>query len=84
MENTVKLVKKGLQNGGRVAEECLRGSHQWALPARSVVELDERLAWMMSFRTVFNAPPPILWLGSIVTTKMDGGKSAPDMHEAPM
>ena len=29
--------------------------------------LDERLAWIMSFRTVYNAPLPILWLGSVVT-----------------
>lgn len=33
---------------------------------------DERLAWIMSFRTVFNAPPPTLWLGSVVTEVMDG------------
>jgi len=41
-----------------------------------VVDLDGRLAWIMSFRTVYNAPPPILWLGSVVTTKEDGD----DMH----
>ena len=29
--------------------------------------LDERLAWIMSFRTVYNAPLPTLWLGSVVT-----------------
>lgn len=26
----------------------------------------------MSFRTVYNAPPPILWLGSVVTVLSDG------------
>ena len=25
----------------------------------------------MSFRTVYNAPPPTLWLGSVVTMVMD-------------
>lgn len=39
-----------------------------------VVELDERLAWIMSSRTVYNAPPPILWLGSIVTESSDGNE----------
>ena len=33
--------------------------------------LDERLAWIMSFRTVFNAPPPTLWLGTVVSYASD-------------
>ena len=28
--------------------------------------LDERLAWIITSRTVFNAPPPRLWLGTVV------------------
>jgi len=35
--------------------------------------LDERLAWIMSFRTVYNEPPPRLWLGSVVTMNEAGG-----------
>ena len=38
---------------------------------REVGDLDERLAWIMSFRTVFNAPAPTLWLGSVVTAELD-------------
>ena len=73
VENTVKLVKKGLQTAGVLQKNAFEGLTK-GFAGDSVVELDERLAWIMSFRTVFNAPPPILWLGSIVTTKMDGGK----------
>ncbi len=29
--------------------------------------VDEQLAWMMSFRTVHNQPPPTLWSGTVVT-----------------
>lgn len=36
-------------------------------------ELDKRLAWIMSFRTVHNTPPPILWLGTVVTTDSPSG-----------
>jgi hypothetical protein len=36
--------------------------------------LDERLAWIMSSRTVYNAPPPTLWLGSIVTVSEADGE----------
>ncbi len=37
-----------------------------------IVGVDERLAWIMSFRTLYNAPAPTLWLGSIVTMQQDG------------
>ena len=33
--------------------------------------LNERLAWIMSSRTVFNAPPPSLWLGTVVSWASD-------------
>ena len=32
----------------------------------SVEGLDEELAWIITSRTVFNAPPPSLWLGTVV------------------
>lgn len=35
-------------------------------------DLDERLAWIMSFRTISNLPPPLLWLGTVVTHTTDG------------
>lgn len=33
--------------------------------------LDERLAWIITSRTVFNAPPPRLWLGTVVRVVQD-------------
>ena len=33
--------------------------------------LDERLAWIITSRTVFNAPPPRLWLGTVVRVAKD-------------
>lgn len=36
------------------------------------VELDMRLAWIMSFRTVYTAPSPYLWLGTVLS-KLSGG-----------
>ena len=70
LEQTIALANKGLKasqlsdNAFEVLTAGFSGSN--------VVDLDERLAWIMSFRTVYNAPPPNLWLGSIVTESPDG------------
>lgn len=70
LEQTVTLAKKGL------VESVLKNNAFKGLSAGfaggCVVDLDERLAWIMSSRTVFSEPPPTLWLGSIVTAIMDG------------
>ena len=71
LEMTVTLAKKGLQNANILKEKAFKDLSA-GFAGGEVVDLDERLAWIMSFRTVFNAPPPILWLGSIVTAMMDG------------
>jgi len=72
VEETIKLVNKGLQNSS------LKDRHFKVLSAgfsdSSVIGLDEQLAWMMSFRTVYNAPLPTLWLGSVVTKLSDEGE----------
>lgn len=34
-------------------------------------KLDLQLAWMINFRTVFNAPPPVLWLGTVLRRDSD-------------
>jgi len=72
LEQTITLAKKGLE-----ASELKKKAFE-ALSAGfagdGVVNLDERLAWIMSFRTVFNAPPPRLWLGSVVTEIVDGNE----------
>ena len=70
LEQTITLANEGL------LESALKKNAFEGLSAgfagRNVAALDERLAWIMSFRTVFNAPPPTLWLGSVVTAIEDG------------
>ena len=67
---TITLGQKGLE------ASALRNNAFEGLSAGfagdEVVDLDQRLAWIMSFRTVLNAPPPTLWLGSVVTAMVDG------------
>ena len=69
LDETVTLVKKGLtlSNLSDKAFEDLSAG----FADNGVDDLNERLAWIMSFRTVYNAPPPTLWLGSVVTEMMD-------------
>ena len=70
LEQTITLAKKGLE-ASELRNNAFEGLS--AGFANSGVDgLDERLAWIMSFRTVFNAPPPTLWLGSVVTAMVDG------------
>ncbi len=71
LEETVKLAKKGLQEARVLPKNAFKGLSS-GFACGNIVDLDERLAWIMSFRTVFNAPPPTLWMGSIVTATMDG------------
>ena len=70
LDQTIELANSGL------AASSLRNNAFEDLTSgfagKDVVELDERLAWIMSFRTVHNAPPPILWLGSVVTELSEG------------
>ncbi|MDD9980677.1 MAG: response regulator receiver domain [Gammaproteobacteria bacterium] len=69
LQQTVELATKGLEASdlGKSAFKHLSAGFAGC----DVVDLDEQLAWIMSFRTVFNAPPPTLWLGSVVTTVTD-------------
>ena len=66
LEQTITLAKSGLEASdlGRSAFKDLSSG----FVDGDGVDLDKRLAWIMSFRTVYNAPPPKLWLGSVVTT----------------
>ena len=72
LEETITLANKGL------AASVLKNSAYEGLSAgfsgHSAVGLDARLAWNMSFRTVYNAPPPTLWLGTVVTVFQADGK----------
>ncbi len=72
---TVQLATYGLEATNAFSKSAKKKAFKFLTAGFAhpgVVALDERLAWMMSFRTVYNAPPPILWLGSVVTTKEDG------------
>lgn len=70
VEDTIDLANKGL------AASKLKDNAYEKLSAgfsgRNAVSLDKRLAWIMSFRTVYNSPAPTLWLGSVVTMRQDG------------
>ena len=70
LEQTIALANKGLA-ASALTKNAFEGLTA-GFSGNDIVELDERLAWIMSFRTVYNAPPPILWLGSIVTESSDG------------
>ena len=69
LDQTITLAKKGL--GDSVLKNKKFEGLSAGFADNGVDDLDERLAWIMSFRTVFNAPPPTLWLGSVVTEMMD-------------
>ncbi len=71
MEQAIKLARKGLKASDDLGDNAFE-SLSSGFSGNQVANLDEQLAWIMSFRTVFNAPPPTLWLGSVVTTMMDG------------
>lgn len=69
MEQTVKLANEGLKSSDlrdKDFKSLSSGFH-----GSEIEGLDERLAWIMSFRTVFNAPPPTLWLGTVVSWASD-------------
>ena len=69
LEQTITLAKKGLE-ASALKDKAFEGLSA-GFAGGAVVGLDERLAWIMSFRTVLGAPPPTLWLGSVVTATMD-------------
>ena len=69
-EETIELLRKGFE---RAKPNCLSkktgfrrltGGFSKGVDEESA--LDRRLAWMFNFRTVFNAPSPILRLGSVL------------------
>ena len=70
LDETITLAKKGLKAsvlGGSAFKDLSSG-----FVDGDGVDLDKRLAWIMSFRTVYNAPPPKLRLGSVVTMAENG------------
>ena len=72
LDQTITLAQKGLK-ASALGNNAF-GDLSAGFAGDEIVDLDQRLAWIMSFRTVFNAPPPTLWLGSVVTTMIEGNK----------
>ena len=76
LEQTIKLAKEGLEasNLKDKAFEVLSAGFADSGVAgldKQVDKLDKELAWIMSYRTLFKSPEPILWLGSVVTAMDD-------------
>ena len=73
LDETITLAKKGLEASvlGNNAFKGL-GAGFAGLAGNDGGDLEARLAWVMSFRTVFDAPPPTLWLGSVLTAMSAG------------
>ena len=65
LEQTIALANNGFEASGvkNIGFRDLTAG----FAGNKVVGLDEKLAWIMSFRTVYNRPPPILWQGTVVT-----------------
>ena len=76
MKQTIQLVTEGFEKSALKNKPFNKLSLSAGFACHEVVGLDEKLAWLMSFRTVYNEPPPILWLGSVVTEVADNGEEA--------
>ena len=64
-EQTVALATDGLERSTSLRKsefQCLSSGFN----RDDAQGLDEHLAWIITSRTVFNAPPPRLWLGTVV------------------
>ena len=76
MERTITLARKGIGAKGILSNKQEENAFRHlsaCFAAQDVADLDQRLAWIMSFRTVYNAPPPTLWLGTVVTASHADG-----------
>ncbi len=71
LEDTITLAKEGLKSG-KLKDSDFKNLSAGFACREGDDEGDFRLAWMMSFRTVFNVPPPTLWLGSVLTETGNG------------
>ena len=65
VNQTVTLAKQGLKKSA-LNKNAFEGLST-GFGGSANADLDKRLAWIMNSRTVFNAPPPTLWLGTILT-----------------
>lgn len=64
----------------RVGANAILSGKNWrsaltsGLIGKKSEELDLELAWMMSFRTVFEKPAPVLWLGTVLSETQGNGE----------
>jgi len=77
-EETVALLEQGLdrKNGTLRKKDFGILTAGFARTEDPMNELDHQLAWMINFRTVFSAPPPILHLGTVVRKREEASHSA--------
>ncbi len=76
LRQTVALARKGITTKDILSNKEQENAflHLSAcFAAQDAADLDQRLAWIMSFRTVYSAPAPILWLGTVVTASHADG-----------
>ena len=75
LEEAIQLVSKGLVGNLKEnkIDKCIENLSE-ILSFNNGVRLDERLAWIMHFRMMYDAPPPTLRLGSVVTRSSDEGE----------
>ncbi|MXZ83125.1 MAG: hypothetical protein F4Z10_05450 [Synechococcus sp. SB0666_bin_14] len=72
-EETVTLVNEGLKNSNRLHDSAFKFLSA-GFSGNDATDLDKQLAWIMTFRAVYSASKPILWLGSVVTELSDEGE----------
>ena len=65
-EETIALVNKGLHKSSKLKDRHFKNLSA-GFSGSNTIDFDKQLAWIMSFRTVYKAPLPTLWLGSVVT-----------------
>lgn len=77
LTQAIQLATEGLKASSAFSKNSKKKAFEFlstGFAQPRAIGLDERLAWIMSFRTLYNAPAPTLWLGSIVTMRQNGNE----------
>ena len=77
-EQTIELAKDGLTKSSLSNGDFKYLTKGFA--GHDADGLDEELAWIMSSRTVFNAPPPTLWLGTVIARRATDNQNGERGH----
>ena len=77
-DQTIDLLEKGLETSDIIRDISLSKRTGFRLLTRGFSsnedpehQLDHKLAWMFNFRTIFDAPPPVLQLGTVLRKSND-------------